>query len=125
VSDSHSTADCSVRGSTLIAKIKLAELRDTDAIQQLKDDLLAAVTLAKPRNVVLDLSQVRFVGSVGFLVFLRIRREPGVGRIVLCNLGEQVRGAFVICRLLPNETNRLAPFEEAGSVEEALAKCVK
>lgn len=123
VSESHSTVDCSMHGPTLVATIRIAELRDSDAVQQLKEELLAAVTLAQPRNVVLDLSQVKFIGSVGFLVFLRVRREPGVGRIVLCNLGEQVRGAFLICRLVPNEANRLAPFEEAATVEEALAKC--
>lgn len=121
MSNSHSTVDCSVRGSTLVATLRIAELRDNESIQQLKDELLAAVTLSKPRNVVLDLGQVKFIGSVGFLVFLRVRREPGVGRVVLCNLGEQVRGAFLICRLLPSDAQRLAPFEEAGTVEEALA----
>ena len=101
----------------------MPELRDTEAIQRLKDELLTAVTLAKPRNVVLDLGQVTFIGSVGFLVFLRVRREPGVGRIVLCNLAEQVRGAFLICRLIPDRNHPSAPFEEAGTVAEALKKC--
>lgn len=119
----YSTVDCNVHGSTLVAKIRMPELRDTEAIQRLKDELLAAVTLAKVRNVILDLGNVTFIGSVGFLVFLRIRREPGVGRIVLCNLGEQVRGAFLICRLIPSANSTTAPFEEATTVEAALKKC--
>lgn len=123
VTDSSSTAACSVHGSTLVATVLLPELRDTDAIGQLKDDLLAALAAAKSRNVILDLSQVKFIGSMGFLVFLRVRREEGVERIVLCNVGEQIREAFMICRLLPSEKHQSAPFEEAGTVQAAMKKC--
>lgn len=125
MSDQIPTLDCSLHGSTLVAKIGTTELRDTEAIQNLKEDLLTAVCRAKPRNVVLDLGQVTFIGSVGFLVFLRVRREPGVERILLCNLGEQVRGAFLICRLISDANHPAAPFEEAPTVAAALAKCTE
>jgi anti-anti-sigma factor len=123
VNEPDSTVDCSVRGSTLVATILIKELRDNEAIQRLKDELLAAITLAKPRNVVIDLSHVHFVGSVGFLVFLRARREPDIGRIVLCGLIENVRGAFALCRLIPDAAHTLAPFDVAESTNEALFKC--
>lgn len=103
--------------------ILIRELRDTEAVQRLKDELLAAVTLAKPRNVVIDLSQVQFIGSVGFLVFLRVRREPGVGRIVLCGMNENVRGAFLVCQLISEGRDKSAPFEEAANKQDALIKC--
>lgn len=123
MNDSHSTVACSVHGSTLVATILMKQLRESDAIQQLKDELLAAVTFAKPRNVVIDLSNVEFVGSVGFLVFLRVRREPSVGRIVLCNLNDNVRGAFLICQLIPDNFRKSAPFEEAATTHDALQRC--
>lgn len=123
MNDSNSTVSCTVRGATLLATVLIEELRDTEGIQQLKDDLLAAITLANPRNVIVDLSQVQFIGSVGFLVFLRLRREPGIGRIVLCNLNEHVRGAFLICRLIPDGNHSSAPFEEAATTQDALKRC--
>ena len=123
MNDSQSTVACSVHGSTLVATILMKQLRESDAIQQLKDELLAAVTLARPRNVVIDLSHVEFIGSVGFLVFLRIRREPTVSRIVLSNLNESVRGAFLICQLISENSHRTAPFEAATTTQDALERC--
>jgi anti-anti-sigma factor len=123
VNEPDSTIACSVEGATLISTVLIRELRDSEAVQRLKDELLAAVTLAKPRNVVVDLSQVQFVGSVGFLVFLRVRREPGVGRIVLSGMNENVRGAFLICQLISDNRDKSAPFEEAPNVRDALLKC--
>jgi anti-anti-sigma factor len=123
MNEPDSTVDCSVHGTALVATVLIQELRENEAIQRLKDELLAAVTLAKPRNVIIDLSHVRFVGSVGFLVFLRVRREPGIGRIVLCHLNENVRGAFALCRLIPDAAHSSAPFDVADTRLEALVRC--
>ena len=86
-------------------------------------------TLAREKNVcpkhVLHraLGRVQFIGSIGFLAFLAMRRVPGVQNVVLCCLNENVKELFMICRLIPSANVSSAPFQDSASVQSALEWC--
>lgn len=107
--------------SCLIIKILDSQMRDFTKVFQIKEAIITAVRQARPKTVIIDLSQVNFVSSVGFLAFLAIRREPTVESIVLCNLDANVYSVFSICKLIPEGTDASAPLQIADTVDAAIA----
>jgi hypothetical protein len=69
------------------------------------------------------MGRVEFIGSIGLLAFLGIRRLPDIENVVLCNLDENVKEIFMICRLISNDKMSKAPFQLATSIEYALERC--
>ncbi len=120
MSDNLASTEFAVFDSTLVATLHDVRLRDVDTVQRVREAITERLKDGSVQNVVLDLANVEFVGSVAFLAFLGIRRFPTVDRIVLCNLRENVREVFVLCRLLAGASNPSAPFSEAESVADAL-----
>jgi anti-anti-sigma factor len=114
------SVEISSNGTTMVATILSAQMRDESQVRAIKDQLLEGVNQQTPLKVVLDLTNVEFIGSIGFLAFLALRRIPKVERIVLCGLSDNVRGLFALCRLIPNSHSDSAPFEVAPTVEQAL-----
>jgi hypothetical protein len=112
-----------VRAGALVVAVKEATLRDPPLCYALRDEILSAIDSAKVDNVVLDLSAVEFIGSVGFLAFLAARRHLADGRIFLCGMSENIREMFRVCALVSRDPSKSGPFEEAESVESALASC--
>jgi anti-anti-sigma factor len=107
-------------GTTLVVTIPNVQLRDAETVQRLKEAILLELNEDSLQDVVLDVGAVEFVGSVAFLAFLANRRERPVNKIFLCNLRENVREVFVLCRLLGDAEHSQAPFLEATSVAEAI-----
>jgi len=120
MSDSGTNTEFAKFESTLVVTLLEPQLRDAFTVQQVKESILAQLKDASVQNVVLDLGKVEFVGSIAFLAFLGIRRFPTVDKILLCNLRENVREVFVMCRLLAGANNPSAPFTEVESVADAL-----
>ena len=106
----------------LVVSVVEGQVREAEVAYRLRDEIISLIDEQKPTNIVLDLANVKFIGSVGFLAFLGVRRHLGGGRIVLCNLSEPTREIFAICRLIPTETNAGAPFEIAPDTAAALAQ---
>ena len=109
------------RGSCLVVTILEQQMRNFEKVTQIKLEILSAVQEFLPKVVVLDLSRVNFVGSVGFLAFLAIRREPGVENVVLCNLDPNVHKLFSISKLILEGSSASAPLQVSESVEKAVA----
>lgn len=110
------------RGNVLVAAVQLAEIRDAKTSYDFRDAVLAQLERQPAVHVVFDFSAVKFIGSVGFLAFLGVRRKQPTGRIVLCNLSPQIREMFEVCRLLArDELDTAAPFEGADTLDTALA----
>ena len=110
-----------VRGSVLLVTVQLTEIRDTKTAYDFRDAVIAQLERQPAVHVVFDCAAVKFIGSVGFLAFLGVRRKQPTGRIVLCNLGPQIREMFEICRLLArDELDTAAPFEGVETLETAL-----
>jgi len=121
MSNATSTCTGTTRGNVLIVSILIEQLREAQAAYKLRDDIIALLTEPRPVGIVLDLAKVKFVGSVGFLAFLGVRRQLAGGRIVLCNLSEPVRDMFGVCRLIGSTADTVAPFEAAANVTESLS----
>jgi len=115
-------ASGAVHGEMLVVSITTDQIRDSTLAYALRDEIISLVEATKVRNVVLDLEKVHFIGSVGFLAFLGVRRHLGGGRIVLCNMSEPIRQMFAVCRLIPADTATTAPFEVEANLDAALLR---
>jgi anti-anti-sigma factor len=111
-----------VRHGVPVATILPDEINEAAVAYALRDEVAAVVDACGAGQVVLDAGNVRFIGSVGLLAFLGVRRHLSGGRIVLCNLSPAVRETMQLCRLIGDDATTTAPFESAASVEEALAR---
>lgn len=103
----------------LTVDILVDQIRDPDQSYAVRDQAIALVDQWSPSHMVLDFSQVRFMGSVGMLALLGIRRSLPGGRIVVCNLSEVLRQMLTMCRLISNEALSASPFEFALTKEAA------
>lgn len=123
MSEGESIIASAVHGSTLAATVLVEQLRELPVVEKLKKELLAALAVSASQNVVLDLSNVRFVGSVAFLAFLSVRRQSGVSRVILTGLDTNIREVFSLCRLIPTVNMPSAPFEERPTLQDGLEAC--
>ena len=106
---------------TLVLKFATQHLRTPEVSHAVRDELVSAVNDSQATNLVLDLEQVEFVGSVAMLAFLSLRRLADVERIVMCNVADKVKRIFVVCKLLTDDPQRKSPFEHVATVDEAVA----
>lgn len=111
-----------VHKGILIVTILPEMIQDSEPAYSLRDEITSLVDVAKPTSIVLDLERVRFIGSVGLLAFLGVRRQFGDGRIVLCNVSDSIRKMFAACRLISNDSIKSAPFEVESTVEATLIR---
>jgi hypothetical protein len=114
-------------GDLLTLKILLVELRDPQLVYAVRDELIGHVTREiasgpTPPHLIVDCGVVDFMGSVGLLALLSLRRVEGVQRIVLCNLSPIVRGVMFTSRLAGEDPARDYPFEYAVDPAAAAAR---
>lgn len=119
----NSTVSCVLEGTVLIVDVIPEQLRDISVVQSLREGVIAAIEQTNVKNVVIDLSRVKHIGSVAFLAFLAIRRQSGIDRIVLCGLSEFVQELFRMCKLIATPGAKSAPFEQAATRQEAIEMC--
>lgn len=112
-----------LHGTNVVITILDERIRDAQRVNQIKDAMLEIVNTHPCTNLIIDMSRVKFIGSVGFLAFLAVRRSANIVNVVLCNLDENVRELFMICRLIPSDSGFKAPFQVATSVPSALEWC--
>jgi len=110
------------QGRVLTVSILLDQVRDAKVAHDFRDDIIALINREQPKGIVIDLAKVKFIGSVGLLAFLGVRRQLSGGRIVLCNLSDPIREMFSVCRLIATDTKTAPPFETANTTAEALAQ---
>lgn len=108
-------------GETLIVTLRVDQIREAGAAYELRDELLSLVDETNAKNAIFKLGQVQFVGSIGFLAFLAVRRRLQVGRVFLCELSPVLRQMFTACRLIASDTTSTAPFEVEDTAEASLA----
>lgn len=111
--------DHRIAGNVLIITIHVETMREPELVNQIKDAMSVAAYEAGLRFVIIDLQKVQYVGSVGLLAFLAMRRIPAVQTIVLAQLNPNVRELFQLCRLISTSKDS-APFRVEESVEAAI-----
>lgn len=92
-----------------------ASILDAAQVQQIGEELYALIDQQARRKIVLDFEKVRFLSSsaLGILITLRKKADQIKGRVVLCNLRDDLRKVFRI-------TNLEKMFEFHDSEEKAL-----
>jgi anti-anti-sigma regulatory factor len=108
----------------LVATIGVGEIREPAVAYDLRNEMLTFVREAGTEHLIIDARNLLAITSVGFLSFLGVRREVK-GRIVLCNLTPTLYQSFAVCRLIPLNDDSIAPFEVAGTLEEAIARLTR
>ncbi len=112
-----------VHGKNVVITLLDERIRDQERVTQIKDAMIDVVSTHPCKNLIIDMSRVEFVGSIGFLAFLAIRRASGIENAILCNLDENVKELFLLCRLISSDKVFNAPFQVASSVPYALEWC--
>ena len=111
-----------VHNEILIVAVLETELRDFKVCHDLKDEILAVIDKENPTHIGLDLKNVNFVGSVGFLAFLEARRRLPDGHLMLFNVSERVAEVFRVCGLASRSATTPARLEIVTSLDDVLSK---
>lgn len=107
----------------LVLTIADAMLREYDVCNDLGHELENAYNNSQCVNVAVDLQNVEFIASVGYMPLLGLSadvRRCG-GRMAACNMSEFVIKVFETTRSLINPSQREAPFIGAQDVDAAIA----
>jgi anti-anti-sigma factor len=111
-----------ITGDVLVVTIVPPQIRDAALAYALRDEIISLLDASPTRDLVLDVANTQFIGSIGFLAFLGVRRRVEGGRIIICNLSPSVHDMFAVCKLIATDPTKDAPFETAATVEAALAR---
>ena len=113
-----------VKDNILVLSISTREVRDLPVARALDDEITEAAAAYDGNKVVLDLQHLEFIGSVGLLALIRLRRQLSErnGRIVICSLRDTVQDMFVACRLVNPTDPQSATFESETTVQDALSR---
>jgi anti-anti-sigma factor len=111
-----------IRGNVLVIEVLLDQVRDPQSSYALRDEILSLMKAGEIDHVVVDLKRVTFLGSVGLLAFLAVRRHLEGGSVVLCNVADGIQAMLQVCLLISKDPARTAPFQLEPSIESALAR---
>ena len=111
-----------IRGNVLVVEVLVEQIRDPDTSYALRDEILSLMKAGEIDHVVINLDRVTFLGSVGLLAFLAVRRQLEGGSVVLCNVAQGIEAMLQVCLLVSKDPGKTAPFQVEPSVEAALAK---
>ncbi len=108
------------QSGALVLTIHEPKLRDLLVVQSLKEQMLNEVEKYQASKVLLNMQHVQMVGSVAFLAFLGLRRQPTVDRVILCHTRPEVLELFQLCKLIANANHKAGPFEAVATIADAL-----
>ena len=112
---------CSTLGDTPVITITESHLREATTCYAVRDEILSALKPEETENVLVDLTLVEFIGSIGFLVFVGLRRVLTKGHLVLCCVSPPVHDSFLVCRLISADNDSASPFQVASSIDSGAA----
>jgi anti-anti-sigma factor len=117
---------CGTQQGVLVLAVTHPQLRsgDFDLVDQVRQELLAAAALNGTRKVVVDLTEVEYVGSAGFRPLLSLRKklqEQG-GEMLLCGLCPEVHEVFLTSRLIDARGSTASPFGWEPELAAAVAR---
>jgi len=106
----------------LILAIELARISSYEQAEAMGRELIAAVEGKPAPKVVVDMSKLTYMSSVGYgpLITLRSRVRADNGRIILCGLSGVVKDVFEATRLLINPHSPKSLFEFTETLDQAI-----
>jgi anti-anti-sigma factor len=107
----------------LVLQVLHTQITGDDVAEAMRQELGQALDTSKPKKVVLDFQNVKYMSSVGFRPLLSLRRKMHEvdGRMVLCGLSPFVADVLRTVRLISTYGTATAPFDSAADVPSALA----
>jgi anti-sigma B factor antagonist len=107
----------------LILTIELKRISSYELAEGMGRELIDAVLGRQSPKVVVDLSKVEYMSSVGYgpLISLRGRVRDSGGRLILCGLSGVLKEMFEATRLLINPNSPKSLFEFTDTLDSALA----
>jgi anti-anti-sigma factor len=110
-------------GGALVLTIVDDKLREYDMCEKLGQELEHAYNKSQCVNVAVDLQQVEFIASVGYMPLLGLSgdvRRCG-GQMAVFNMSDFVAKVFETTRSLINPNQHEAPFLAADDLDSAVA----
>jgi anti-anti-sigma factor len=108
----------------LIITIEIARISSYEIAEAMGRELIDAVEGRPQPNVVVDLSKLTYMSSVGYgpLITVRSRVRAEGGRLILCGLSGVVKEVFEATRLLINPQSPKSLFEFTETLDQAIAR---
>ncbi|GAA4431346.1 STAS domain-containing protein [Bremerella cremea] len=102
---------------------RVQNMRDANICLSIREQVIDFARTHRLERVLIDLSQVRFMSSVGVRVLATLLREvcEVQGRIVACGLHGELRGVLFVCSLISDDIHQPGPIEVAASRDDGLA----
>jgi anti-sigma B factor antagonist len=115
---------CRQDDNILIIAFTDADFQGDQLADEVRRELLAALAQYGVSKMVLDFAAVRFLTSTAFRPLLSLHRklQEQKGRMVFCNLSDNLAEVFVVTRLISTTRSSTAPFEQARDVADAVAR---
>ncbi|MFN3150797.1 STAS domain-containing protein [Bremerella sp.] len=119
---SNSLVSFEEAGDVHVVTPLIANMRDANNCLEIRELLIEYARSHKPEKVLMDLSHVRFMSSVGVRVLATILREvcEVQGRIMVCSLNGELRGVLFVCSLISDDMNQPGPLEVATNRDDGL-----
>ena len=107
----------------IVLRVNETQVMGDTVADAVRDEFLAMYRHSGAVHVVIDLEQVKYLSSAGIRPLLALAREvrKREGRLVLCNLSEDVEGVFLATRLISSSPSVPAGFEQQRDVASAIA----
>jgi len=111
-------------GHVLILAIESKRIASYESAELMGAELIDAVQREEAIKVVVDLSRLEYMSSVGYgpLISLRTSIRNAGGRLVLCGLSPVIQQMFEATRLLINPNSPGSLFEFTDTVANAVTK---
>ena len=111
------------KSGVLVLTIGLARVATYELAESMGRELIESVRATTPNKVVVELSQIEYMSSVGYgpLISLHGMIRDAGGRLILCGLSPVIRQMFEATRLLINPRSSQSLFEFTDTVENAVA----
>lgn len=102
----------------------VSNMRDANNCLTIRELFIEYGRSRRPEKVLIDLSHVRFMSSVGVRVLVSLLREvcEVQGRIMVCSLNGELRGVLFVCSLISDDMNQPGPLEVAINRDDGLAR---
>jgi anti-anti-sigma factor len=110
-------------GQVLLLTVELARISEYGLAEAMGKELIEAALQHPSPQVVVDMSKLQYMSSVGYgpFISLRARVQEGGGRLVLSCLAPVIKQLFEATRLLINPHSPGSLFEFTDTVPAAVA----
>ncbi|MDV6031686.1 MAG: STAS domain-containing protein [Phycisphaera sp. RhM] len=112
----------SLNGTTLVLEIQTDQIRDTETASAISREMIALAKENQANRLVIDMHSVCFMGSVGFLALMGLRRHLDEPSIILCGLSEHLKDILEACKLISRDPDEPAMFAMTDTVDEAMQR---